>query len=466
MQTKLNLISEVARRDGECKINNLAYLLNVENLKDCFSLLSKRKAAGIDGVTLEEYGANLDSNLENLVKRMKKQAYKPQPVRRTYIPKADGKLRPLGIPSLEDKIVQKGMARILESIYENDFLDFSYGFRPNRSCHQALKKLNDVIDKQPINHIIDADIKGFFDNVNHDWLMKFVELRISDPNFLRLIKRFLKNGYMEEGIQHDTDTGTPQGGIVSPILANIYLHYALDLWIDRAVRPNCRGAVEIVRYADDFVICVQYKDEAERIFSALEERLKKFNLELAEDKTRLIEFGKFAKRNADKKNNRPSTFNFLGFTHFVDKTRTGAFKVGRKTDKKKFKLKMVAMNTWLKEVRNLLSIKEIWKIFKAKLRGHFQYYGVSENFQSIKMFYIRSLKLIFKWLNRRSQKKSFNWTTFNVYIGRFALPLPKIHHNFYNLKSAFVNTNEEPCVGNLQARFCEGHSFPHNFKII
>jgi group II intron reverse transcriptase/maturase len=462
MQTKLNLISEVAGRDGECKINNLAYLLSEENLKDCFLLLSKRKAAGIDGVTLEEYETNLDSNLGNLVQRMKNQSYKPQPVRRTYIPKADGKLRPLGIPSIEDKIVQKGMARILESIYENDFLDFSYGFRPNRNCHQALKKLSDIIHKQPINHIIDADIKGFFDNVNHDWLMKFVEVRISDPNFLRLIKRFLKNGYMEEGRRHDTDTGTPQGGIVSPILANIYLHYALDLWVDRAVRPNCRGTVEIVRYADDFVICVQFKDEAERILAELKERLKKFNLELAEDKTRLIEFGKFAKRNAEKKNNKAATFNFLGFTHFIDRTKTGTFKIGRKTDRKKFKLRMVEMNIWLKEVRNLLTIKEVWRIFKAKLRGHFQYYGVSENTRSINMFYQKSLKLLFKWLNRRSQKKSFNWTTFMNYIERFELPRPKIHHNFYNLKAAFVNINEEPYVGNLQVRFCEGHGPSHN----
>jgi len=421
MQTKLNLISEIAKRDGESKINNLAYLLNEENLKDCFSLLSKGKAAGIDGVTLEEYGANLDSNLENLVQRMKNQAYKPQPVRRTYIPKADGKLRPLGIPSLEDKIVQKGMARILESIYENEFLDSFYGFRPSKNCHQALKKLNDIIYKQPVNHIIDADIKGFFDNVDHDWLMKFLEVRISDPNFLRLIKRFLKNGYMEEGIKHATDTGTPQGGIVSPILANIYLHYVLDLWIDRALKPNCRGTVEIVRYADDFVICVQYKDEANKILIALKERLKKFNLELAEDKTRLIEFGKFAKTNANAK----------------AKSRAGAFKIGRKTDKKKSKLKMIGMNTWLKDVRNLIPIKELWKTFRAKLRGHFQYYGVSENYRSIKMFYQESLKLMYKWLNRRSQKKSFNWKTFLVYIGRFELPQPSIHHDFYSFKSSF-----------------------------
>ena len=287
MQTKLSLITEAAKRDSTCKINNAAYLLNVENLKECYAMLKRDRAPGIDEVSAEEYGWKLDDNLRDLVERMKRQAYKPQPVRRTYIPKANGKMRPLGIPSIEDKVGQKGIARILNAIYEVDFLDFSYGFRPHRSCHQALDRLDKIIMTKPINHIIDADIKGFFDNVNHDWMMKFLGHRISDPNLLRLIARFLKNGYMEEGIVYDTDTGTPQGGIISPILANVYLHYALDLWMERVIKPQCRGIVEIVRYADDFVICVQYKDEAETIHRLLKERLGKFNLELAEDKTRI-----------------------------------------------------------------------------------------------------------------------------------------------------------------------------------
>jgi group II intron reverse transcriptase/maturase len=316
MQTKLNLISEIAKRDGKSCNNNLAYLMSAENLKECFGLLKKGKVAGIDGVSLKDYEEKLNYNLEDLVARMKNQSYKPQPVRRTFIPKADGRPRPLGIPSIEDKIVQKAMARILGAIYENDFLDFSYGFRPNKSCHHALEKLDKVIGSQPINHIIDADIKGFFDNVDHEWMMKFLGLRIGDPNFLRLVKRFLKNGYMEEGIVYDTEMGTPQGGIISPILANIYLHYVLDLWIEKAVKPNCRGLVEIIRYADDFVICIQYKDEAEKILHALKERLKKFSLELSKEKTRLVEFGRFAKQNANVKGLRPATFNFLGLTHF------------------------------------------------------------------------------------------------------------------------------------------------------
>ena len=434
MQTKLNLISEIAKRDRESCNNNLAYLLNAKNLEECFSLLKSGKAAGIDGVSLKDYEENLSCNLADLVARMKNQSYRPQPVRRTYIPKADGKMRPLGIPSIEDKIVQKGMARILGAIYENDFLDFSYGFRPSRSCHDALEKLERVIGTQPINHIIDADIKGFFDNVSHEWLMKFLGVRIGDPNFLRLIKRFLKNGYMDEGIVYDTEMGTPQGGIISPILANVYLHYALDLWIERAVKPSCRGAVEIIRYADDFVICIQYKDEAEKILCELKERLKKFNLDLAEDKTRLLEFGRFSKQNAKAKGNDPATFNFLGFTHFIDKTRKGKFKLGRKTDKKKLKTKLVAMNAWLKSVRNMLILKDIWKVLRAKLRGHYQYYGVSGNYRGIKQFYFETINMTFKWVNRRSQKKSFNWKTFLSYMERYELPRPKICHDFYNLK--------------------------------
>ena len=431
MQTKLNLISEIAKRDGKSRLNNLTHLLGEENLKQCFSTLKKGKAAGIDAISVEEYGINLDQNVSHLIKRMKAQSYHPQPVRRTYIAKANGKMRALGIPAVEDKIIQRGITDILGAIYEADFLDFSYGFRPHRSCHQALKRLDQIIMTQPINHIIDADIKGFFDNVDHEWMMKFLGVRINDSNFLRLIKRFLNNGYMEEGKLHPTTEGTPQGGVVSPMLANIYLHYALDLWMEKIVKPRCRGAVEIIRYADDFVICVQYKDEAIKILEALKTRLKKFKLELASEKTRLIEFGRFAKQNAEAKALRAATFNFLGFTHYIDKTRKGGFKLGRKTEGGKLRAKLKDMNSWLKTSRNLYPIQDIWKTLRAKLRGHFQYYGVSGNFRSIRSFENQSKQLTMKWLNRRSQKKSFNWETFKVYLIRHPLPAAAIHHNFY-----------------------------------
>jgi len=432
METKLTLISEKASKDKAYKFNNLAYLLNEENLMDCFFRLKTGKATGIDGVTLEEYEMNLGKNIKNLVSRMKSQAYKPQPSRREYIKKMNGKLRPLGIPATEDKIVQKGIARILEAIYENDFLDFSYGFRPKRSCHNAIAKLQGTILAKYVSFVIDADIKGFFDNVNHDWMMKFLQKRITDPNLLRIIKRFLVAGIMEKDEYKETDVGTPQGGIISPILANIYLHYALDLWIEKVVKKHCKCFVEIVRYADDFVICVQYKDDAAKILTALKLRLGKFSLELAEDKTRIIEFGRFARENRTKSGKKkPETFNFLGFTFYCDISRKGKFKLGIKTERKKFGAKLKEMNKWLKEARCIDKIETWWHILCSKLRGHFQYYGIYGNLRSIGKFYYWTVKLLFKWLNRRSQMKSFTWDKFNVYIKRHNLPKPKITVDLY-----------------------------------
>jgi len=433
VETKLRLITEIAVKDQKCKFSNLIHLLNVDNLRDCFYQLKRDKASGIDGVSFSEYEANLEANLSRLVARMKQYSYRPQAVRRTYIPKANGKMRPLGIPCIEDKVVQKAIARILTAIYEVDFQDFSYGFRPKRGCHEAIKRLHDILMRHRINHIIDADIKGFFDNVNHDWLIRCLKERIRDQGLLRYIKRFLKAGVMEEGNWRETEQGTPQGGIISPILANIYLHYILDLWLVKAVPPWCRGVVVMVRYADDFVICVQYQDEAEKILAALQQRLAKFGLELARDKTRIIEFGRYAMEHAQKRGQRAATFTFLGFTHYCGKTRKGQFKVSRTTDRKRFQSKIKAMNNWLKGVRHT-AVKEWWPLLRAKLSGHFQYYGVSENYRGIQRFYFLTIRLVMKWLNRRSQKRRLNWKQFLNYLRRYQLPKPKIGFKLYTFQ--------------------------------
>lgn len=466
MFTKLSHITERAKRDRRCKLNNLIHMLDEEGLKECYHMLKKDKASGIDGVSWQEYGHNLEENVSNLVARMKQFSYRPSPVRRVYIPKANGKQRPLGIPTVEDKIVQMGISKILEAIYEVDFEEYSYGFRPNKSSHDALKRLDEVIMTKPTNHIIDADIKGFFDNVDHKWMTKFLEHRIADKSLIRYIVRFLKSGIMEEGKLHKADLGTPQGGVISPKLANIYLHYVLDVWVEQVVKKRCRGVVEIIRYADDFVICVQYKQEAEAILRAMEKRFSKFGLELSKEKTGKVEFGRFAKANAKRKKQKPGTVEFLGFTHFIDKTRKGKFKLGRKTSRKKYAAKLKEMNTWLKAIRNQYKIQEWWPVLKAKLRGHYQYYGVSGNYRMIRKYYWETLKMVRKWMNRRSQRRTYYWKRFLVYLERHALPVARIHHNLYTFSASTVNSNEEPVAGKSHGGFCEGHSSSHDLKPI
>lgn len=274
---------------------------------------------GVDKITKEKYELNLENNIENLIERMKKLSYRPQPVRRTYIPKINGKLRPLGIPSYEDKLVQAVMTEILNEIYEDKFLDISYGFRPNRNCHQAIREINQTIMIKKVNYILDCDIKGFFDNVNQKWLVKFLENDIQDKIFIRYIVRFLKSGYMEDMEYHETDKGTPQGGLISPILANVYLHYVLDRYFEEGIKPNLKGEAYMVRYADDFIIMFQYENEAKLVYQLLVKRLEKFGLEMEQDKTRIIPFGRFKGAN--------ETFDFLGFLHYNGKTRTGKYTV-------------------------------------------------------------------------------------------------------------------------------------------
>lgn len=428
---KLSLISGHARRDGRFRFTSLAQLLDAEFLRDCFYSLNRNKAKGVDHVSWWDYYAELDENVERLVKRLKNKSYRPKPARRVYIPKSETEKRPLGIPALENKIVERGLVRILGSIYEVDFLDCSYGFRERRNCHQALKELNDLIMFQPVNHIVEADIKGFFDNVSHGRLMEFLRIRIGDTSLLSLIKKFLHAGYVDDGLLYRSETGTPQGSILSPLLANVFLHNVLDEWFETTVKSHTRGYCELVRYADDYLCVVRYQDDAERIERGLHNRFNKYGLMLHPEKTRRFTFGHFETENAKRQKRRSNTFDFLGFTHYCAVSRKGRFKVGRKTSRKKLCAKVKDMNRWLKSIRNAVETKEWWKTLSAKMRGHIQYYGVSENIYGVKQFYKEVLRLVRYWLNRRSQKRKMSWDKFNKYLRHYPLPKPRIVHSFY-----------------------------------
>lgn len=428
---KLSSISFCAQRDPVFEFTSLAHHLNAEFLKDCYKNLDRNKAVGVDSVSWKEYGENFDLKINTLVSKLKRKAYKPLPSKRVYIPKGNNELRPLGISAIETKIVESGITRILSSIYEPDFFNFSYGFRPKKSAHQALKVIGGSINFRPVNYVIEADIKGFFDNVAHDLLLDFLRIRIKDSSLLFLIERFLKAGYVDASQLIKTNIGTPQGSILSPMLSNIFLHYVLDKWFNDTVQNHIKGYAELVRYADDFIILVQTENDANRILKALQNRFGKYKLQLHPDKTSVFSFGRNEKQTSIKEARKANTFDFLGFTHYCDKTRKGHFKVGRKTSAKKFRSKAKDLNIWLKSVRNLVLTKDWWKTLGSKLRGHYEYYGISENYPSIYKFYTLAIRLAKKWMNRRSQKKAMNWEKMSHYLLLYPLPKPRIRHNFY-----------------------------------
>ncbi len=428
---KLFLITEHAKREKSTRFTSIAHLLDVDYLRNGFKSLNRNKAKGVDDVSWYDYNANLEENLEKLVERLKKKSFRPIPAKRVYISKSDGKRRPLGIPAIESKIVELGIKKILSHIYEEDFSNQSFGFRPERSCHDALKEANRLITFNPTNHIVEADIKGFFDNVSHEILLEFLKRRIADNSMLMLIEKFLKAGYMEEGVLVRTDKGTPQGSIISPILANVFLHYVLDEWFEKTVKKHTRGFCELVRYADDFICMIQYKDDAIRIEKALKNRFGRFYLEIHPEKSKRISFGRYEVENAKRENRRANVFTFLGFTHFCTKTRKGRFKVGRKTAKKKFAAACKALKEWLRNNRCMGNAKDFWSLVASKLRGHYQYYGVSENSKAIGRFYHVAIGYIFKWFNRRSQRRSMNWKNFKEYLSHYPLPKPSIKCSFY-----------------------------------
>ena len=430
--TKLRRIAEKARNEPSFKFTSLFHLMNEELLRGCFERLRKNASPGIDKMTKTQYAENLDDNIKNLVNRLHRMAYKPQPVQRKYIPKpGSSKQRPLGIPCLEDKLVQAGLVKILECVYEQDFIEHSYGFRPRKSCHRALAALSKAVEDNFTNHILEADIKGFFDNVEQEWLMKFIAHRIGDKRIQRMIKRFLKAGIVEDGNFKFSDEGTPQGGVISPLLGNIYLHYSLDVWFEKSYHKRCKGFAQLIRYADDFVICLQYKTEAIKLKSELTKRLGKFGLEVEPTKTKVIEFGRFAVQNAKSRRERAKTFDFLGLTHYCSTKRNGkGYRMKRVTTRKNFVAKLKSFKEWLKKARTEKT-KEIWETVKAKLRGHYNYYGVTDNLKKIALYGWKVEKLLFKWLNRRGKRNCLNWSKFEEMLKRFPLPVPRIKVNMF-----------------------------------
>jgi RNA-directed DNA polymerase len=428
-KTKLNRITWLSKQDSKKKFECLMHLFNYESLVDCFQQLDKNKAVGIDGIDKATYAKNLEENIKELIRKMKDMAYQPGPVREVLIPKEGkpGATRPLGISNLEDKIIQRMMQQVLESIYEPIFLECSYGFRPGRNCHDAIKAVLNHLYNNEIQTIIDIDLKNFFGTIDHKLLEDILKEKIKDTKFMRYINRMFKSGILTEGELRISEEGVPQGSICSPILANIFAHYAIDKWIEEMVKPNCKGNVTLFRYADDAVICCQHASDALRIRDTLGKRLEKFKLQLNEEKTKLVPFDKRLARQGVQQ----GSFDFLGFTFYWGKSQAGRIIPKLKTRAKTMKTKLNRVTEWFKQIRNKMSLKEIWNIFKAKLRGHIQYYGVSHNIAQVNKFVQKALKIGFKWLNRRSQRKSFNWEKFNLFIKLNPLPTVKIVHRLF-----------------------------------
>lgn len=429
-------VREAARKDRKLRFTSLLHHLTPKLLRASFFALKKQAAPGVDEETWRDYAEDFERRIDDLHGRIHRGAYRAKPSKRTYIPKADGKMRPLGIAALEDKIVQQAARTVLESVYEQDFLGFSYGFRPRRSQHQALDALFVGITKRKVNWILDADIRGFFDNISHEWLMKFLEHRIADPRMLRLLKKWLRAGVSEDGEWSPTTVGTPQGAVISPLYANVFLHYVFDLWIDDWRKREARGEVTVIRYADDFVIGFREESDARRCLAALKERFAKFGLELHPDKTRLIEFGRYAEeRRAKRDAGPPETFDFLGFTHISGKTRRGDFTIHRKTSRKKFQSKLADLKEKLSRNRHA-DFQRVGAWLKSVYRGWIRYYAVPGNYARLKQFRDALQKMWLRALRRRSQRgRRLTWDKFSKLCKRW-LPTPTILHPYPNARFA------------------------------
>jgi len=419
MQTSLRGIANRARKDQDAQFGDLSGLLSMQNLRWCFYQLRKKAASGVDGVTFVEYEQRLDENLERLVERLKKRTYRAKLVRRKHIPKGNGKTRPLGIPVLEDKLLQLAVTKILTAIFDGDFSENSWGYRKGRGAREASRVLADTVFHGRYRWVVEADIKGFFTNLDHDWMVKMLEERVSDRPFVRLIQKWMRAGVLEEdGTVIHSATGTPQGGIISPVLSNIYLHYVLDLWFEKVVKKRCKGGATIMRYADDFVCAFECEDDARWFLETLKKRLGKFQLEVAPEKTRMLRFS----RDTQAPN---EAFEFLGFEFRWVRSRRGKMWVRRRTSPKKLQASINAFTEWIKRNRHL-PIKIIMRKVAQKFRGYWNYYGVIGNMKSLTDVSRACTITLFKWLNRRSQKRSYTWAGFNEMCEHFGKPSPCI----------------------------------------
>ncbi len=429
MCTDIDRIAELAREDPKRQFYSIAHLMTVEKLYEAFRSLRKNASAGIDGVTYAEYATNAEENVRQLHRRLMAGKYQVQPLRRVFIPKENGKQRPISIPSLEDKIVQKVVVDLMNAIYEQDFLDCSYGFRPGRGQHQALDEVGRVICTRPTGWILELDIQSYFDKIVRSILIEMVEERVSDGSVLRLIQKWIKVGVIEGSKLLVSETGTGQGQPISPLLANIYLHHVLDVWFEEVVKPRLKGEAYEVRFADDAILCFQNKEDAEKVMSVLPKRFEKYGLTLHPEKTRLIEFGRNAARNAKEQGKRPETFDFLGFKHVCARSRKGKFAVHGRTIAKRLRRGLKAVTGWCKQHRHE-PVGHQQKALNAKLRGHYQYYGRPTNYRSIWQFYRRVRRIWREWLGRRTRGRPLKWERYQAILRQYPLLLPRIMHSW------------------------------------
>ena len=455
MPQALERVRQAARqRKGE-KFTALLHHVTVELLREAYYRLNRKAAPGIDGVTWRAYGENLEENLEGLHGRVQRGSYRARASRRRVIPKPDGRQRPLGIAALEDKIVQRAIVEVLNAIYEEDFLGFSYGFRPGRSQHDALDALAVALTRKKVSFVLDADLRSFFDTVDQDWLIRLLEHRIGDRRVVRLIRKWLKAGVLEAGSIEVAPAGTPQGAVISPLLANVYLHYVFDLWADRWRRREARGEVILVRYADDIVAGFQYRDDAERFQADLEDRLEAFSLEVNRDKTRLIEFGRFAAETRKKRGlGKPETFTFLGFTHICARSRRGRFLLKRRSCRKRQRAKLRAIKKDLRrQMHEPLAQQGQW--LRQVVNGYFAYHAVPGNYAALAAFRYHVTDLWRRTLRRRSQKDHMTWERITRVAEDF-LPKPRILHPWPNQRFAVKYPRQEPYAGMPLVRICAG----------